>query len=126
MIEILILYYSRDGATADMARHIGRGVENVTRCRARLRSLPPVSTTCQSVAPAIPASGEPFVQLSDLDECAGLALGSPGYFGNMASPLKYFLETSTGLWLSGAMCGKPAAVFTPTGTYHGGQESTLL
>ena len=126
MIEILILYYSRDGATADMARHIGRGVESVTCCRARLRCLPPVSTTCQSVDPAIPVSGAPFVRLSDLDECAGLAMGSPGYFGNMASPLKYFLETSTGLWLSGALCGKPAAVFTSTGTHHGGQESTLL
>ncbi len=125
-MEILILYYSRDGATADMARHIGRGVESVAHCRARLRTVPAVSTVCEAVDTAIPDSGAPFAQLSDLTECDGLAMGSPGYFGNMASPLKYFLETTTSLWLSGQMCGKPAAVFTSTGTYHGGQESTLL
>lgn len=124
--EILILYYSRDGATADMARHVGRGVESVEFCRARLRSVPTVSPTCEAVAAAVPDSGAPFVQLDDLIECAGLAIGSPGYFGNMASPLKYFLETTTSQWLSGEMCGKPAAVFTSTGTHHGGQESTLL
>lgn len=126
MIDILILYYSRDGATSDMAQHIARGVDSVTPCRARLRSIAPVSTTCEAVSDDIPESGAPFVQLSDLNECAGLALGSPGYFGNMASPVKYFLETTTNLWLGGQLCGKPAAVFTSTGTQHGGQESTLL
>ena len=125
-MEILILYFSRDGATADMARYICRGVESVARCRVRLRTVPAVSSICEAVDAAIPDSGAPFVQLSDLGECNGLAMGSPGYFGNMASPLKYFLETTTSLWLSGQMCGKPAAVFASTGTYHGGQESTLL
>ncbi len=126
MTEILILYYSRDGATTDMAQHIARGVERVAYCHARLRSIPPVSTNCEATSDAIPENGAPFVQLSDLNECDGLALGSPGYFGNMASPVKYFLETTSGLWLSGQLCGKPAAVFTSTGTQHGGQESTLL
>jgi NAD(P)H dehydrogenase (quinone) len=124
--EILILYFSRDGATAEMAGHICRGVESVADCRARLRTVPAVSTICESVGAAIPDSGAPFVQLSDLTECNGMAMGSPGYFGNISSPLKYFLETTTSLWLSGQLCGKPAAVFTSTGTYHGGQESTLL
>ena len=109
-----------------MARYIGRGVESIGSCSARLRSVPPISSNCEAVIASVPDKGAPYAQLSDLAECHGLALGSPGYFGNMASPLKYFLESTTSLWLSGALCGKPAAVFTSTGTQHGGQESTLL
>ena len=126
MSEILILYYSRQGSTADMARRIARGVEEVAGMQARLRTVPPVSATCEAVEDAIPAEGPPYARLDDLRECAGLILGSPTRFGNMAAPLKYFLDQTSGLWLSGALAGKPAAVFTSTGTQHGGQESTLL
>ena len=125
-MEILILYYSRDGAVAEMARLIAQGVESVKSCQARIRTVPPVSTVCEASADTIPEQGPPYVELKDLQECAGLALGSPGYFGNMASSLKYFLETTTPSWLAGQLAGKPAAVFTSTGTMHGGQESTLL
>jgi NAD(P)H dehydrogenase (quinone) len=126
MTEILILYYSRNGSTAAMARHIARGVAAVEGCSARLRTVPPVSAESEALAPAVPESGAPYCELADLRDCAGLALGSPTRFGNMAAPLKYFLDGTSGLWLSGALAGKPAAVFTSTSTMHGGQESTLL
>ncbi|OOG25584.1 NAD(P)H:quinone oxidoreductase, type IV [Thioalkalivibrio denitrificans] len=124
--EILVVYYSRYGATADMARHVARGVESVDGMQARLRTVPPVSATCEAVAADIPAEGPPYATADDLVECAGLALGSPTRFGNMAAPMKYFLDGTGSQWLSGALAGKPAGVFTSTGTLHGGQESTLL
>lgn len=126
MGEILVLYYSRRGATAALARHIARGVEEVPGMSAKLRSVPAVSTVCEAVEDSIPESGAPYVSLDDLRDCAGLALGSPTRFGNMAAPLKYFLDSTSGLWLSGALIGKPAALFTSSATLHGGQESTLL
>lgn len=125
-MDILVLYYSRDGAIAEMAQVIARGIESVSGCRARLRTVAPVSAVCEATEDRIPAQGPPYAELNDLRECAGLALGSPGYFGNMASALKYFLESTTPGWLAGHLAGKPAAVFTSTGTMHGGQESTLL
>lgn len=126
MNEILILYYSRHGSVAEMARHIARGVEETANMAARLRTVPRVSSECEAVAPEVPAEGAPYAELRDLEECAGLALGSPTHFGNMASPLKYFLDGSSPLWLSGSLIGKPAGVFTSTSSLHGGQESTLL
>jgi len=126
MAEILVLYYSRTGGTAAMARYVARGVEEVAGMTARLRTVPSVSTVCEAVEDEIPAAGPPYVKLDDLRECAGLALGSPTRFGNMAAPLKYFLDTTGGLWLAGALAGKPAAVFTSVSTLHGGHESTLL
>lgn len=126
MTEILILYYSRHGTTAAMARQIARGVGAVDGCSARLRTVPPVSAETEAVAPAVPSEGAPYCEHADLRECSGLILGSPTRFGNMAAPMKYFLDSTSGLWLSGALSGKPAAVFTSTGTQHGGQESTLL
>lgn len=126
MSEILVLYYSRHGSTAAMARQICRGVESVEGARARLRTVPPVSAETEAVAPAVPDDGPVYVQPADLRECAGLIMGSPTRFGNMAAPLKYFLDGTSGLWLSGTLAGKPAAVFTSTSTQHGGQESTLL
>lgn len=126
MNEILILYYSRHGAVADMARHIARGVEEVAGMGARLRTVPTVSPECDAVAPEVPAEGAPYAELCDLEECVGLALGSPTHFGNMAAPLKHFIDRTSPLWLSGALIGKPAAVFTSTASLHGGQESTLL
>ena len=126
MIEILVLYYSRYGATADMARRIARGIEEVPGCQARLRTVPAVSAVCEAVAEDIPEEGPPYAGLEDLRECAGLVLGSPTRFGNMAAPLKYFIDSTSSLWLSGALAGKPAAVFTSTSSLHGGQESTLL
>ena len=126
MTEILILFYSRNGATAQLARRIARGVESVPGAVARLRTVPPVSAECEKVAPSVPADGPPYVQQKDLQECAGLVLGSPTRFGNMAAPLKYFLDSTSAQWLSGTLAGKPAAVFTSTSTLHGGQESTLL
>ena len=126
MMDILVLYYSRDGAVAEMAQLVAQGIESVSGCQARIRTVPPVSTICEASQDSIPDSGPPYVELNDLQECSGLALGSPGYFGNMASPLKYFLETTTPGWLAGHLAGKPAALFTSTGTMHGGQESTLL
>lgn len=126
MSYILILYYSRHGATAAMAHQVARGVEEVAGIEARLRTVPPVSTVCEATADSIPASGAPYAELDDLRHCAGLALGSPTRFGNMAAPLKYFLDGTSSLWLSGGLAGKPAAVFTSTGTLHGGQETTLL
>ncbi len=126
MAEILVLYYSRHGATAEMARLIARGIEEVDGMQARLRTVPEVSSVCEATADAIPAEGAPYVDLEDMKQCIGLALGSPTRFGNMASPLKYFIDSSSPLWLSGTMIGKPAAVFTSTSSLHGGQESTLL
>jgi NAD(P)H dehydrogenase (quinone) len=126
MIKILILYYSRDGATAEMANYIARGVESVAGAEADLRTVPDVSTVCEKTAESIPAHGAIYATLEDLKTCDGLALGSPTRFGNMASPLKYFLDSTTEIWFSGALAGKPAGVFTSTGSMHGGQESTLL
>jgi len=122
---ILILYYSRQGATAEMARLLARGVEE-GGMEALLRTVPEVSTVCEATVPAVPQSGAPYVELDELKHCAGLALGSPTRFGNMAAAMKYFLDGSSSLWLSGALIGKPAAVFTSTSSLHGGQESTLL
>ncbi len=126
MPYVLILYYSRHGATAAMANLIARGVEEVPGIEARLRTVPAVSTVCEATEDGIPASGAPYADLDDLRHAAGLALGSPTRFGNMAAPLKYFLDGTSALWLSGALIGKPAAVFTSTSSLHGGQESTLL
>lgn len=126
MIDILVLYYSRFGATARMADLIARGVEEVPGARARVRTLPPVSAVSEATAPAVPPSGPPYAELEDLEQCDGLIMGSPTRFGNMAAPLRYFLDGTSPLWLTGALAGKPAAVFTSTGTLHGGQESTLL
>ena len=126
MIDVLVLYYSRHGSTAALARQVARGIESVAGVQARVRSVPPVSTDIEASAPAVPESGAPYATSKDLRECAGLVLGSPTRFGNMAAPLKYFLDGTSDLWLSGALIGKPAAVFTSTGSQHGGNESTLL
>ena len=126
MKNVLILYYSRHGATVGMAQHVARGVESVTGCEAVLRTVPEISEVCEAVADSVPAQGAPYVSLDDLKTCDALALGSPGRFGNMAAPLKYFLEKTSSLWLSGSLVGKPAGVFTSTSSLHGGQESTLL
>jgi NAD(P)H dehydrogenase (quinone) len=122
---ILVLYYSRHGATSEMARHIARGIE-LAGMEARLRTVPAISTECEAVAPDIPASGALYATLDDLRHCAGLVLGSPTRFGNMAAPLKYFLDGTSSLWLGGELVGKPAGVFTSTASLHGGQETTLL
>lgn len=124
--EILVLYYSRHGAVRQMAQLIARGVESVASMSARVRTVPEVSAVSEAVAAAVPDSGAPYAALRDLEECCGLALGSPTRFGNMAAPLKYFLDSTAGLWLKGALAGKPAAVFTSTGSMHGGQETTLV
>ena len=126
MSEILVLYYSRQGSTAALARQICRGVESVDAMRARLRTVPPVAAATERVAPAVPDSGPPYATLEDLQDCSGLIMGSPTRFGNMAAPLKFFLDGTSALWLSGALVDKPAAVFTSTQSLHGGQESTLL
>jgi len=126
MPDILVLYYSRHGATAQLARLIARGVEEVAPVRARLRQVPPVAPITEQAAPPVPEAGAPYVERSDLRECAGLILGSPTRFGNMAAPLKYFLDNTSAEWASGSLVGKPAAVFTSTSTMHGGQESTQL
>jgi NAD(P)H dehydrogenase (quinone) len=126
MGEVLVLYYSRYGATAEMARQIARGVEEVAGMQARLRTVPAVSTVCEASEPEIPDSGAPYVTEEELGECDGLLLGSPTRFGNMAAPMKYFLDTTSRLWMSGSLIGKPAGVFTSTSSLHGGQESTLL
>lgn len=126
MAEILVLYYSRHGATAEMGRLIARGVEEIDGMQARLRTVPEISAVSEATEDSIPPEGAPYAELADLKECAGLALGSPTRFGNMAAPLKYFLDNTSPLWLSGSLIGKPAAVFTSTSSLHGGQESTLL
>ena len=126
MVNILVLYYSRDGTTKSMAQHIARGIESVIDAAAMLRTVPKVSTVCEQTADEIPESGSLYVTLDDLKICDGLALGSPTHFGNMAAPLKYFIDNTTEIWFSGALTNKPAAVFTSTGSMHGGQETTLL
>ena len=123
---ILILFYSRNGQTAELASQIGRGVARVSGIEARLRSVPPVSPDTDASLPPVPDSGAPYASKSDLAHCAGLAIGSPTRFGNMAAPLKHFLDTTGDLWLSGALEGKPAGAFTSTGSLHGGQEATLM
>ncbi|HQS57345.1 MAG: NAD(P)H:quinone oxidoreductase, type IV [Gallionellales bacterium 35-53-114] len=124
--EILVLYYSQHGAVRQMAQLIARGVEQVPGMRARLRTVPKISATCEATEPAVPDSGAPYVELRDLEECTGIALGSPTRFGNMAAAMKYFWDGTGSLWLKHALAGKPAAVFTSTGTMHGGQETTLI
>lgn len=126
MSEILVLYYSQGGAVREMAQLIARGVESISGAKARIRTVPKVSANCEATESDIPNSGDPYVELNDLEECIGLALGSPTRFGNMAAPMKYFLDGTAGLWLKGALIGKPAAVFTSTGSMHGGNETTLL
>lgn len=126
MSEILVLYYSRHGAVQEMARAVARGVEELAGATARLRTVPPVSSVAEAVAPDIPAEGPPYCELKDLEECAAIALGSPTRFGNMAAPMKYFWDGTGGLWLNGALAGKPAAVFTSSASLHGGQETTLI
>ena len=124
--DILVLYYSRYGATRDLARLIAEGIESVPGVNARLRTVPPISAVCEATEASVPKEGAPYVENADLQECIGLALGSPTRFGNMAAPMKYFWDGSASEWLNGALIGKPACVFTSTGSMHGGQESTLL
>jgi len=126
MAEILVLFYSRKGSTAELARHVCRGVESVAGAHARLRTVPQVAAVIEETQPPVPPAGPPYATHDDLRECHGLVLGSPTRFGNMAAPLKYFLDGTSALWVSGALDGKPAGVFTSTQTMHGGQESTLL
>jgi NAD(P)H dehydrogenase (quinone) len=126
MKDILVLYYSQGGSVHEMAKLIARGIESVKGVQARIRSVPKVSANCEATEPEVPASGAPYAELKDLQECIGLALGSPTRFGNMAAPMKYFLDGTTSLWLKGALIGKPAVVFTSTGSMHGGQETTLV
>ena len=126
MKEILVLFYSRDHAVREMAHLIARGVESVHGASARLRTVPRVSPVCEAVEQDIPEEGAPYATLSDLESCAGLALGSPSYFGNMAASMKHFWDNTTPLWMKGALVGKPAALFTSSGTQHGGQETTLI
>ncbi len=126
MPYILILYYSRHGATAAMARLIARGVEEISGIEARLRTVPAVSAVCEATEDSVPPTGAPYATSDDLRHCLGLALGSPTRFGNMAAPVKYFLDGTSSLWMAGALIGKPAAVFTSTSSLHGGQETTLL
>lgn len=126
MNEILVLYYSRGGAVREMAQLIARGIESVQGANARLRTVPNISANCEATEPDIPTDGDPYVELQDLEECAGLALGSPTRFGNMAAPMKYFLDSTTSIWLKGALIGKPACVFTSSGSMHGGNETTLI
>jgi NAD(P)H dehydrogenase (quinone) len=126
MNEILVLYYSRQGSTAALARQVCRGVETVPGMQARLRTVAPVAATTERLDPSVPDVGPPYATHEDLVQCCGLVLGSPTRFGNMAAPVKFFLDGTSALWLSGALVGKPAGVFTSTQTLHGGQESTLL
>lgn len=126
MADILILYYSRSGHVKSMAEQIARGVETVAGCHAVLRTVPAVSTVCEATEDSIPADGHLYVTHDDLKHCSALVLGSPTRFGNMAAPLKYFIDSTSDIWLSGELTGKPAAVFTSTGSMHGGQETTLL
>lgn len=125
-LNILILYYTRNGTTALMANQIARGVESIAHAEAIVRTVPQVSAVCEQTAPSIPDHGAPYATLDDLKNCHGLALGSPTHFGNMAASLKYFLDGTTSLWFRGALVNKPAGVFTSTSSMHGGQESTLL
>ncbi len=126
MQDILVLYYSHTGSVRQLATLIARGIEQVPGVNARVRTVPKVSTVCESTAAAIPDAGAPYAELKDLEECIGMAIGSPTRFGNMAAPLKHFLDGTGGLWMSNALVGKPACVFTSTASLHGGQETTLL
>jgi NAD(P)H dehydrogenase (quinone) len=126
MAQILVLYYSRNGSTAELARHVCRGIESIGGAHAKLRTVPPVVAESEGPAKPVPESGAPYATLEDLRTADGLVLGSPTRFGNMAAPLKHFLDGTAGLWISGALAGKPAGVFTSTQTMHGGQETTLL
>ena len=126
MSDVLVLYYSRGGSTEALAREVATGIDSVSGMSARLRTVPPVSAETEAVADSVPESGPPYASNRDLEECSGLVLGSPTRFGNMAAPLKYFLDGTGGEWLSGALTDKPAGVFTSTSSLHGGQESTLL
>ncbi|HET6757379.1 MAG TPA: NAD(P)H:quinone oxidoreductase [Burkholderiales bacterium] len=126
MKEILVLYYSQSGSVKELAHLIARGIGEVQGVTARIRTVPKVSTVCEQVAPEVPDAGAPYAELKDLEECIGLAFGSPTRFGNMAAALRYFLDGTSELWLKGALSGKPAAVFTSTASMHGGQETTLI
>jgi NAD(P)H dehydrogenase (quinone) len=126
MPEILILYYSSGGAVRDMAQLIARGVESVKGIRARIRTVPNISSNCEATEPDIPSEGDLYVELIDLEECAGLALGSPTRFGNIAAPMKHFIDSTSSLWLKGALVDKPACVFTSSSSMHGGNETTLI
>ncbi|HUX30728.1 MAG TPA: NAD(P)H:quinone oxidoreductase [Thiobacillus sp.] len=125
MTEILVLYYSAGGSVREMAQLLARGIHQVAGASARVRTVPPVAPRTQVAEPPVPDEGAPYVELADLEQCAGLALGSPTRFGNMAAPLKYFLDTTGALWVRGTLAGKPAAMFTSTASLHGGQETTL-
>lgn len=126
MADILVLYYSRNGATESLAREVATGVDNVDGMSARLRTVPAVSANTEAVEDAIPESGPPYASSADLEECAGIILGSPSHFGNMAAPLKYFLDNTLGEWLRGSLSGKVGGTFASSGSLHGGQETTLL
>ena len=126
MSEILVLYYSQGGAVREMAQLVARGVQSVDGVTARIRTVPKVSANCEATESDIPSTGDPYAELQDLEECIGIALGSPTRFGNMAAPMKYFLDGTTSLWLKGALSSKAAAVFTSSGSMHGGNETTLL
>ena len=126
MPEILVLYYSRGGSVAQLARQVARGIGEVPGMQARLRTVPPVAPVTETAAPPVPDEGAPYASQADLEQCVGLALGSPTRFGNMAAPMKHFIDGLGGAWASGTLVGRPAAVFTSTATQHGGQESTLL
>lgn len=126
MAEILVLYYSQGGAVREMAQLIARGIDSVDGAQARIRTVPKISANFEATEPDVPVTGAPYATLQDLEQCAGLALGSPTRFGNMAAPMKYFLDGTSSLWLKGALIGKPAAVFTSSASQHGGNETTLL
>jgi NAD(P)H dehydrogenase (quinone) len=126
MVEILVVYYSRSGSTAELARQACRGIESVADASATLRTVPELSASSETPAKPVPEHGPPYARLEELRRADGLLLGSPTRFGNMAAPLKYFIDSTSALWLDGALCGKPAGVFTASQTMHGGQESTLL
>ena len=126
MPELLVLYYSRNGATRRLAQHIAQGIESVPSAIARVRSVPPVAAITSVAAPPVPEAGAPYAEVRDLEECIGLALGSPTRFGNMAAPMKHFWDSTGALWQNGSLAGKPACVFTSTTSQHGGQETTLM
>ena len=126
MQDILVLYYSHRGSVRALAERLARGIDSVPGAQARLRTVPRVSTVCEASAPGIPDAGAPYVEISDLEECAGLALGSPVRFGNMAAPMKYFWDGTIATWQNGSLAGKPACVFTSSASQHGGNEATLL
>ena len=126
MTRILVLYYSRHGSVAEMARHVAHGIDSVKDCEAVIRTVPAVSANCESTEPDVPDSGPPYASHDDLSKCDGLALGSPTRFGNMAAAMKYFIDSTSDIWLSGKLTGKPATVFSSTSSLHGGQETTLM